>query len=59
MWGTTGLQMGAGLGIKVALMFLGPINFSALQKEEVREFLKEKWARWRDIFCQQPIEKIR
>ncbi|NXJ99097.1 ANO9 protein, partial [Corythaixoides concolor] len=33
--------------------------FPLHEKEEVREFLKEKWARWRDIFCQQPIEKIR
>ncbi|XP_009975547.1 PREDICTED: anoctamin-9, partial [Tauraco erythrolophus] len=32
--------------------------FPLHEKEEVREFLKEKWARWRDIFCQQPIEKI-
>ncbi|KFQ95867.1 Anoctamin-9, partial [Nipponia nippon] len=34
-------------------------TFPLHEKEEVREFLKEKWARWRDIFCQQPIEKIR
>ncbi|NXT96055.1 ANO9 protein, partial [Anhinga rufa] len=33
--------------------------FPLHEKEEVREFLEEKWARWRDIFCQQPIEKIR
>ncbi|NXW07399.1 ANO9 protein, partial [Fregetta grallaria] len=33
--------------------------FPLHEKEEVREFLKEKWARWRDIFSQQPIEKIR
>ncbi|NXT51451.1 ANO9 protein, partial [Pluvianellus socialis] len=33
--------------------------FPLHEKEEVREFLKEKWARWRDIFRQQPIEKIR
>ncbi|NXC49997.1 ANO9 protein, partial [Penelope pileata] len=33
--------------------------FPLHEKEEVREFLKEKWARWRDIFCLQPIEKIR
>ncbi|KGL89638.1 Anoctamin-9, partial [Charadrius vociferus] len=33
--------------------------FPLHEKEEVREFLKERWARWRDIFCQQPIEKIR
>ncbi|NXY76964.1 ANO9 protein, partial [Glareola pratincola] len=32
--------------------------FPLHQKEEVREFLKERWARWRDIFSQQPIEKI-
>ncbi|NWU71551.1 ANO9 protein, partial [Pterocles burchelli] len=30
-----------------------------LHKEEEREFLKQRWARWRDIFHQQPIEKIR
>ncbi|XP_074951412.1 anoctamin-9 isoform X1 [Phalacrocorax aristotelis] len=47
------------LGIKAAPIFLCLTNFSALQKEEVRQFLEEKWARWRDIFCQQPIEKIR
>lgn len=52
-------SLGAGLGIKVALIILYPTDFSALQKEEAREFLKEKWARWRGIFCQQPIEKIR
>ncbi|KFR16662.1 Anoctamin-9, partial [Opisthocomus hoazin] len=34
-------------------------TFPLHEKEEVREFLKEKWARWRDIFRQQPIEKIR
>ncbi|NXU23749.1 ANO9 protein, partial [Thalassarche chlororhynchos] len=34
-------------------------TFPLHEKEEVREFLKEKWARWRDIFSQQPIEKIR
>ncbi|KAM7109679.1 anoctamin-9 isoform 1-T1 [Ciconia maguari] len=34
-------------------------TFPLHEKEEVREFLKEKWARWRDVFCQQPIEKIR
>nr|XP_021153415.1 anoctamin-9 isoform X2 [Columba livia] len=34
-------------------------TFPLHEKEEVREFLKEKWARWRDIFCQQPLEKIR
>ncbi|NXX04323.1 ANO9 protein, partial [Larus smithsonianus] len=33
--------------------------FPLHEKEEVREFLKERWARWRDIFSQQPIEKIR
>ncbi|XP_074951413.1 anoctamin-9 isoform X2 [Phalacrocorax aristotelis] len=33
--------------------------FPLHEKEEVRQFLEEKWARWRDIFCQQPIEKIR
>lgn len=54
-----GSGRGAGLAIKAALIFLYPTHLSALQKEEVREFLKERWARWRDIFCQQPIEKIR
>lgn len=43
----------------VTPVFLCLTSCSALQKEEVREFLKEKWARWRDIFCQQPLEKIR
>ncbi|NXN56240.1 ANO9 protein, partial [Rynchops niger] len=33
--------------------------FPLHEKEEVREFLKERWARWRDIFSRQPIEKIR
>ncbi|NXU19117.1 ANO9 protein, partial [Pardalotus punctatus] len=33
--------------------------FPLHEKEEVREFLKEKWARWRVMFKQQPIEKIR
>ncbi|NXN46892.1 ANO9 protein, partial [Rhinoptilus africanus] len=33
--------------------------FPLHEKEEVREFLKERWARWRDIFSHQPIEKIR
>ncbi|NWW44689.1 ANO9 protein, partial [Pedionomus torquatus] len=33
--------------------------FPLHEKEEVTEFLKEKWARWRQIFCKQPIEKIR
>ncbi|NWI59127.1 ANO9 protein, partial [Calyptomena viridis] len=33
--------------------------FPLHEKEEVREFLKEKWARWRGIFSEQPIEKIR
>ncbi|NXT19822.1 ANO9 protein, partial [Syrrhaptes paradoxus] len=33
--------------------------FPLHKKEEMREFLKQRWARWRDIFCQQPIEKIR
>ncbi|NXP15015.1 ANO9 protein, partial [Thinocorus orbignyianus] len=33
--------------------------FPLHQKEEVTEYLKEKWARWRVIFCRQPIEKIR
>ncbi|NXG76792.1 ANO9 protein, partial [Baryphthengus martii] len=34
-------------------------SFPLHEKEEVREFLKEKWARWRGVFHQQPIEKIR
>ncbi|NWX41574.1 ANO9 protein, partial [Steatornis caripensis] len=34
-------------------------TFPLHEKEEVREFLTEKWARWREIFCQQPIEEIR
>ncbi|XP_068004600.1 anoctamin-9 isoform X1 [Melanerpes formicivorus] len=34
-------------------------SFPLHKKEEVREFLKEKWARWRSIFHHQPIEKIR
>ncbi|NXM68843.1 ANO9 protein, partial [Serilophus lunatus] len=33
--------------------------FPLHEKEEVREFLKEKWARWRGVFSEQPIEKIR
>ncbi|XP_057235914.1 anoctamin-9 [Malurus melanocephalus] len=33
--------------------------FPLHEKEEVREFLKAKWARWRVVFKQQPIEKIR
>ncbi|KFP32538.1 Anoctamin-9, partial [Colius striatus] len=31
----------------------------AFPLHELREMLKEKWAHWRDIFCQQPIGKIR
>ncbi|NXS61499.1 ANO9 protein, partial [Brachypteracias leptosomus] len=34
-------------------------SFPLHEKEEVREILKEKWARWRGIFHHQPIEKIR
>ncbi|XP_069660521.1 anoctamin-9 [Haliaeetus albicilla] len=34
-------------------------TFPLHEKEEVREFLKEKWFHWRDIFCEQRIEKIR
>ncbi|XP_035748949.1 anoctamin-9 [Egretta garzetta] len=34
-------------------------TFPLHEEEEVREFLTEKWARWRDIFCRQPIEEIR
>ncbi|XP_064281805.1 anoctamin-9 isoform X2 [Passer domesticus] len=49
----------AGQGTKGALMFLHPTNFSALQKEEIREILKKKWARWRVLFKEQPIEEIR
>ncbi|NXR01799.1 ANO9 protein, partial [Sagittarius serpentarius] len=33
--------------------------FPLHEEEEVREFLKEKWTCWSDIFCQQRIEKIR
>ncbi|XP_071618488.1 anoctamin-9 isoform X2 [Heliangelus exortis] len=33
--------------------------FPLHEKEEKREFLKEHWARWSEIFCPQPIEKIR
>ncbi|KFQ32006.1 Anoctamin-9, partial [Mesitornis unicolor] len=33
--------------------------FPLHEKEELREFLNKNWARWRDIFCLQPIEKIR
>ncbi|XP_068800638.1 anoctamin-9 isoform X3 [Struthio camelus] len=33
--------------------------FPLHEKEDKSLFLKEKWARWRDIFCQQPIENIR
>ncbi|KAM9557381.1 anoctamin-9 isoform 2-T2 [Guaruba guarouba] len=33
--------------------------FPLHEKGELSEFLKEKWARWRVIFCRQPIEKIR
>ncbi|NXM24754.1 ANO9 protein, partial [Oxyruncus cristatus] len=33
--------------------------FPLHEKETVREFLKEKWARWRGLFNEQPIEKIR
>ncbi|OXB74391.1 UNVERIFIED_CONTAM: hypothetical protein H355_002456 [Colinus virginianus] len=33
--------------------------FPLHEKEEAREFLNMNWARWRDIFCQQPIERIR
>ncbi|NXY21990.1 ANO9 protein, partial [Atrichornis clamosus] len=33
--------------------------FPLHEKEEAREFLKEKWARWRVVFKPQPIEKIR
>ncbi|NXG50356.1 ANO9 protein, partial [Psilopogon haemacephalus] len=34
-------------------------SFPLHEKEEVREFLKENWARWRSLFHHQPIEKIR
>ncbi|NXW58244.1 ANO9 protein, partial [Eurystomus gularis] len=34
-------------------------SFPLHEKEEVRELLKEKWARWRGIFHHQPIEDIR
>nr|XP_021153416.1 anoctamin-9 isoform X3 [Columba livia] len=64
-WGTGlrpdhwGQRDKAPAGVWVTPVFLCLTSCSALQKEEVREFLKEKWARWRDIFCQQPLEKIR
>uniref|UniRef100_A0A674GJM0 Anoctamin n=1 Tax=Taeniopygia guttata TaxID=59729 RepID=A0A674GJM0_TAEGU len=54
-----GSCFGAGQDIKGALVFLHPTNFSALQKEEIREILKKKWARWRVLFKEQPIEEIR
>lgn len=64
-WGTAlhpdrwGQRDKAPAGVRVTPVFLYLISCSALQKEEVREFLKERWARWRDIFSQQPLEKIR
>ncbi|NXA90928.1 ANO9 protein, partial [Melanocharis versteri] len=33
--------------------------FALHKKEEIRDKLKEKWARWRVIFKKQPIEEIR
>ncbi|XP_051632920.1 anoctamin-9 isoform X1 [Manacus candei] len=54
-----GSSLGAGQGIEGALVFLYPTDFSALQKEAVREFSRDNWARWRGVFNQQPIEKIR
>lgn len=51
--------LGVGQGIKGVLMFLHPTNFSALQKEEITEILRKKWARWRVLFKEQPIEEIR
>ncbi|NWS72495.1 ANO9 protein, partial [Crotophaga sulcirostris] len=33
--------------------------FPLHEQEELAEILKEKWARWRDVFRPQPIEKIR
>ncbi|NXY56816.1 ANO9 protein, partial [Callaeas wilsoni] len=33
--------------------------FPLHKKEEIREILKKKWARWRVIFKKQPIEEIR
>lgn len=54
-----GSCLGAGQGIKGALIFLHPTNFSALQNEQIRQILKKNWARWRVIFKEQPIEEIR
>ncbi|NXH17292.1 ANO9 protein, partial [Bucco capensis] len=34
-------------------------SFPLHEKGEVREFLKQKWARWRGLCHHQPIEKIR
>ncbi|NWR80166.1 ANO9 protein, partial [Centropus unirufus] len=33
--------------------------FPLHEQEGLTEILTERWARWRDIFCQQPIERIR
>ncbi|RLV97269.1 hypothetical protein DV515_00012006 [Chloebia gouldiae] len=33
--------------------------FPLHKKEEIREILKKKWARWRVLFKEQPIEEIR
>ncbi|NWZ10542.1 ANO9 protein, partial [Agelaius phoeniceus] len=33
--------------------------FPLHKKEEIREILKKKWARWRVLFKEQPIEQIR
>ncbi|NXD14498.1 ANO9 protein, partial [Nothocercus nigrocapillus] len=33
--------------------------FPLHEREEKNLFIKEKWARWRDICCKQPIENIR
>ncbi|NXA11193.1 ANO9 protein, partial [Sapayoa aenigma] len=33
--------------------------FPLHEKEEVKEFLKDNWARWRGVFSKQPIEAIR
>lgn len=49
----------AGQGIKGALIFLHPTNFSGLQEEEIKRILNEEWARWGVLFKKQPIEAIR
>uniref|UniRef100_A0A8D0GXQ2 Anoctamin n=1 Tax=Sphenodon punctatus TaxID=8508 RepID=A0A8D0GXQ2_SPHPU len=41
------------------MLFLYMIQFCCIQKENLGQFLKMNWARWRDIFYKQPIEEIR